>query len=109
MLRSDQPTLAEGQVRRSEPPAIVSTTTLATKAGSLRLEGKLMLLQFRAPLRAQVLVSERMPYKFQLFLSFEVSIAAHHGPLQLASFTSTQLDAPINRENFATCPNVEVA
>ena len=49
-----------------------------------------MPLQFRPPLRTQVLISERMPYKFQLFLSFEVSVAARHGPPQLASFTSTQ-------------------
>ena len=31
-----------------------------------------MLLKFRPPLRTQMLISERMPYKFELLLSFEV-------------------------------------
>jgi hypothetical protein len=57
-----------------------------------------MLLQFRPPLCAQVLVSERIPYKFQLFLGFEVSIAAHHGPPQLASFTSSKIEQRPDRD-----------
>jgi hypothetical protein len=57
-----------------------------------------MLLEFRPPLRAQVLVSERIPYKFQLFPSFEVSIAAHHGPPQLPSFTSSKPEQRPDRD-----------